>query len=160
MSAADSLYQQLRGHLAYLKLAAAAEALPAALDQAAAEKLNHTEFLHRLLAIEVDATEARRHAGRLRFANFPAPWRLEDYDFTAQPSVDPALMRDLASCRPARRRQDPPRHRPRPRRRRCRTTHLLLHRRRPRRALPASCTRGPLGHHHAVLQRTDRVDHR
>ncbi|MCB0959329.1 MAG: ATP-binding protein, partial [Acidimicrobiales bacterium] len=99
MTTADSLYQQLRGHLAYLKLAAAAEALPAALDQARAEKLNHTEFLHRLLAIEVDATEQRRHAGRLRFANFPAPWRLGDYDFTAQPSVDPALMRDLASCR-------------------------------------------------------------
>ena len=56
MSAADSLYQQLRGHLAYLKLTAAAEALPAALDQAQADKLNHTEFLQRLLAIEVDAS--------------------------------------------------------------------------------------------------------
>ena len=30
----DSVYQQLRGHLAYLKPAAAAEALPAHLDQA------------------------------------------------------------------------------------------------------------------------------
>ena len=99
MTQTDSLYQQLRGHLAYLKLTAAAEALPAALDQATTDKLNHTEFLQRLLAIEVDATEARRHAGRLRFANFPAPWRLDDYDFAAQPSVDPALMRDLASCR-------------------------------------------------------------
>ena len=56
MTQADSLYQQLRGHLAYLKLGAAAEALPAALDQATKEKLNHTEFLQRLLAIEVDAT--------------------------------------------------------------------------------------------------------
>ena len=99
MTQADSLYQQLRSHLAYLKLTAAAEALPTALDQATTEKLNHTEFLQRLLAIEVDATEARRHAGLLRFANFPAPWRLDDYDFAAQPSVDPALMRDLASCR-------------------------------------------------------------
>ena len=43
--------------------------------------------------------EARRHAGLLRFANFPSPWRLNDFDFTAQPSVDPALMRDLATCR-------------------------------------------------------------
>ena len=62
-------------------------------------KATHTEFLERLLAIEVAAVEARRHAGLLRFANFPAPWRLDDFDFAAQPSVDPALMRDLATCR-------------------------------------------------------------
>ncbi len=35
----------------------------------------------------------------MRFANFPAPWRLEDFDFTAQPSIDEALIRDLATCR-------------------------------------------------------------
>ena len=95
----DTLYQQLRSHLAYLKLTAAAEALPAELDAAMKTKATHTEFLERLLAIEVDATEQRRHAGRLRFANFPAPWRLDDFDFAAQPSVDPAMMRDLATCR-------------------------------------------------------------
>jgi len=95
----DSLYQQLRGHLAYLKLTAAAEALPAELDTAMKTKATHTEFLERLLSIEVDATEQRRHAGRLRFANFPAPWQLNDFDFDAQPSVDPAMMRDLATCR-------------------------------------------------------------
>jgi DNA replication protein DnaC len=95
----DTLYQQLRSHLAYLKLNAAAEALPAHLDQAMKTKANPTEFLERLLAVEVEATEARRHAGLLRFANFPSPWRLDDFDFSAQPSVDPALMRDLATCR-------------------------------------------------------------
>lgn len=99
MSRADSLYQRVRSHLAYLKLAAAAEALPGVLDHASKTKANHTEFLERLLSVEVDATETRRHAGRMRFANFPAPWRLEDFDFAAQPSVDPALMRDLVTCR-------------------------------------------------------------
>jgi hypothetical protein len=73
MTAAGSLYQQVRSHLAYLKLTAAAEALPAHLDQAMTTKATHTEFLEHLLAIEVDAVEARRHAGLLRFANFPAP---------------------------------------------------------------------------------------
>jgi len=99
MSAADSRYQQLRTHLAYLKLTAAAEALPAHLDGAMKAKATHTEFLEQLLAVEVTAVEARRHAGLLRFANFPAPWRLDDFDFTAQPSVDPALLRELATCR-------------------------------------------------------------
>jgi DNA replication protein DnaC len=95
----DTLYQNVRSHLAYLKLAAAAEALPGELDTAMKSKATNTEFFDRLLAIEVAAVEARRHAGLLRFANFPSPWRLEDFDFTAQPSVDPALMRDLATCR-------------------------------------------------------------
>jgi hypothetical protein len=52
----DTLYQQVRSHLAYLKLSAAAEALPGELDAAIKDKRNHTEFLERLLAIEVDAT--------------------------------------------------------------------------------------------------------
>ena len=99
MSPTNSLYQQLRSHLAYLGLQAAAEALPAALDQAAGAGETHTEFLEQLLSVEVDATEARRLAGRMRFANFPAPWRLTDFDFTAQPSIDAALIRDLATTR-------------------------------------------------------------
>ena len=49
-SAAASRYQQLRSHLAELKLHAAAEALPAVLDQASAEGLSLTTALERLLA--------------------------------------------------------------------------------------------------------------
>ena len=95
----NSLYQQLRGHLATLRLGAAAEALPAELDRAAAEKLGHTAFLERLLAIEVAATEARRQASLARFACLPAPWQLADYDFDAQPSVDRKLVAELGTLR-------------------------------------------------------------
>ena len=56
----DSLYQQLRSHLAYLKLAAAAEALPPHLEAARRNDIGHTEFLEGLLHVEVEATEARR----------------------------------------------------------------------------------------------------
>ncbi len=92
-------YQALRGHLTTLKLTAAAEALPAVLDAARAEKLTVTAALERLLAIEVAQTEARRLAGRLRFACLPSPATLEDFDFDAQPGLDPHLIADLASCR-------------------------------------------------------------
>ena len=92
-------YQALRGHLATLKLSAAAEALPAVLDQARDEGLSLTAALERLLAIEVADTEARRLAGRLRFACLPSPATLEDFDYDAQPGVDPQLINDLASCR-------------------------------------------------------------
>lgn len=98
MSQADSLYQQLRGHLGYLNLGAAAEALPGHLETARDTKRSHTEFLESLLRVEVEATEQRRWEGRMRFANFPAPWRIGDFDFGAQPSVDEALIRELATC--------------------------------------------------------------
>jgi DNA replication protein DnaC len=94
-----SLYQQLRGHLAELKMPDAAAALPAVLDAAAAEGLTTTAALERLLAIEVSATQARRLAGRLRFASLPTPATLEDFDYDAAPAVDPALITELATCR-------------------------------------------------------------
>ncbi len=95
----NSLYQQLRGHLANLKLTASAEALPAVLDAAQAEGLSLTAALERLLSIEVDTAEARRLAGRLRFASIPTPATLEDFDHDAQPGIDPALLAELGTCR-------------------------------------------------------------
>jgi len=95
----DSVYQQLRSHLAYLRLAAAGEALPAVLDHATKAKLGHSAFLKRLLDVEVAATEARRQAGLERFARLPAPWCVEDFDFDAQPAVDRAMVAELATLR-------------------------------------------------------------
>jgi len=99
MTRAESRYQQLRSHLHYLRLDAAAEALPHELERARKQKLSHTAFLERLLAIEVEATEARRLAGRLRFASLPAPWTLDDFDFDAQPGLDRKLVDELATLR-------------------------------------------------------------
>jgi DNA replication protein DnaC len=96
---AASLYQRLRGHLAVLKLHDAAEALPSVLDQASAEDLSMTAALDRLLSIEVEATEARRLAGRLRFACLPTPASLEDFDYDAAAGVDPKVIDELATCR-------------------------------------------------------------
>ena len=62
--------------------------LPAVLGAAAAEDLSVTAALERLLAIEVDATQARRLAGRLRFACLPTPATLEDFDPHSGPDQD------------------------------------------------------------------------
>jgi DNA replication protein DnaC len=94
-----SLYQQLRAHLTNLKLTACAEALPGVLDVAQTEGLTLTAALEKLLRIEVDATEARRLAGRLRFASLPTPASLDDFDYDAQPGVDRALIAELGTCR-------------------------------------------------------------
>jgi DNA replication protein DnaC len=96
---AASRYQRLRSHLAALKLHAAAEALPSVLDEAAVQQLSITTALERLLAIEVDATEARRLAGRLRFACLPTPASLDNFDFDAAAGVDRSLIAELGTCR-------------------------------------------------------------
>ena len=94
-----SLYQQLRGHLAALKLTAAAEHLPSVLAEAEAEQWSMTATLENLLAREVEATEARKLAGRLRFASLPTPATLADFDFDAAPGIDRKLVNELATCR-------------------------------------------------------------
>ena len=92
-------YQRMRAHLAFLRLLDAAEALPGVLDTAREQQLSPTATLERLLAVEVAATETRRLASRLRFACLPAAWTLADFDYTAQPGVDEALVRELATLR-------------------------------------------------------------
>lgn len=93
------IYQQLRAHLTYLKLADATDALPRILDGARTDKLSVTATLEALLAVEVDAIEARRAGARIRSSCLPAPWTLADFDFAAQPGIDPKLVADLATLR-------------------------------------------------------------
>ena len=97
--AAASTYQQLRTHLVDLKLADAADALPKVLDQAQAEGWTLTTALERLLAIEVTATDARRLAGRFRFANLPTGATLDDFDHDHASGIDQSLLAELATCR-------------------------------------------------------------
>ena len=99
MTAPVTSYQALRGHLANLRMSAAAESLPGLLEEARVAKWTHTALLERLLALEVDATIERRQASLARFACLPSPWRITDFDFDAQPAVDRKLVTELASLR-------------------------------------------------------------
>lgn len=131
-----------------------------------------TQTLEHLLAIEVDATEARRLAGRLRFACLPTPATLDGFDYDAAPGVDRALIRELGTCAYLESATNvlligPPGtgkthlvRRPGPRRSTRRIPHVCDHRGRPRRPLPQSRDRGPMGHLHAVLRRTHPARHR
>jgi hypothetical protein len=94
-----SEYQKLRAHLAFLRMTAAAEALPAELERALKAKATHQGFLERLLAVEVSSVEQRRRASLARFASLPSPFTLADFDFSAQPSVDKKLIDELATLR-------------------------------------------------------------
>ena len=96
----DSIYQQLRSHLAYLNSSAAAEALPGALDQATKTKQSHTTFLEQLFA-RSRSTRPKLAGTRAGCGSRTFPHRGGSTTSTSPPSpaIDEALMRDLASCR-------------------------------------------------------------
>ena len=66
------------------------------LDQATAEGLSLTVALERLLAVEVEASTARRLAGRLRFTCLPTPATLADFDVDAA-GIDCKLIDELGT---------------------------------------------------------------
>jgi DNA replication protein DnaC len=95
----ETVYQQLREHLHTLGMAATAEQLAPALEAAEHDKPPYSQFLHDLLAGEVQALHHKRLAGRLRFAKLPTKKTIEQFDFTAQPELDRRLIDELATLR-------------------------------------------------------------
>ena len=168
----NSKYQQLRAHLAFLRMTAAAEALPAELDYAMKAKLSHQDFLER--AVGRRGRRGRRappgephplrlaalavHVGRLRLLG-PAQRRQEADRRTGHTALR-RRRHQRALDRPTRRRQDNVGGRPRARRGGRGDAHLLHDRRRSGGTVPSRRPRGPLGHDHALLRRTAALDHR
>lgn len=90
-------YERTRSGLEELKMGAALEALDNTLEAGRVEELPAIEILDRLLTLELAARQERRVETNLKFAGLPYRQRLEDFDFDAQPSVDPALVGRLAT---------------------------------------------------------------
>ena len=96
----DSIYQQLRAHLAYLNLAAAAEAFPAALDTATKTKQAHTTFLEQPCCAS-RSTPPKLDATPDGFGSRTSPHHGGSKTSTSprNPASMKHLIRDLASCR-------------------------------------------------------------
>jgi DNA replication protein DnaC len=92
-------HEQLIDMLTRLKLGAVRERLDSLVDQAAEEKLTLREFLHRVCEVELRSKEERRVTMGMSIAKFPCVRSLESFDFSAQPSVDPARVRELSAAR-------------------------------------------------------------
>ena len=85
-------YTRARTGLETLKMSAALDSLDNVLETARLDSLVPVEVLDRLLEIEVLARHDRRVEANLRFAGLPFKKRLEEFEFEAQPSIDPALI--------------------------------------------------------------------
>lgn len=65
---------------------------------AAHEQMTYRGFLAELLMAECDDRARRRSERRIKAAGFPRQKALRDFDFDANPSIDPATIHTLASC--------------------------------------------------------------
>jgi DNA replication protein DnaC len=90
---------QLEATLKALRLSGMLETFEARLAQARAGDLGHVEFLQALCEDEVARRQAAAIARRVRAAHFEQTCTLEDYDFSYNPKVPAAHIRDLATLR-------------------------------------------------------------
>ncbi len=89
-------HAQLATVLRTLKLTGMLDTLDARLAEARAGTLGHIEFLQVLCEDEVARREAAAVARRLRAAHLPTTATLESFDFSFNPNLPVAQIRDLA----------------------------------------------------------------
>jgi DNA replication protein DnaC len=85
--------------LARLKLSCIQERLDNLLDEAARHGMNLREALTWMCSAELAHRDQRRITMGLSIARFPFVRTLDAFDYEAQPSIDPAKVRELATCR-------------------------------------------------------------
>jgi DNA replication protein DnaC len=89
----------LTASLRALKLGGMLQTLDARLTQARAGELGHLEFLQVLCHDEITRRETTSIHRRTRRAHFEETLTLEGFDFTANPKLPTAAIRDLAALR-------------------------------------------------------------
>ncbi len=95
-SAADLVV--LRHHLTALRLPTVKAECEAVARQCASENLDYLSFLLRLCEQELADRERRACVRRLKAARFPQMKSLDEFDFTAQPWLNRALIVELSRC--------------------------------------------------------------
>jgi DNA replication protein DnaC len=84
--------------LKQLRLSGIAESLEVRLDQARESSLGYLDFLQLILQDEVERRHAHGVQRRLKQAAFQEYKAMEEFDFTALPSVNPKAIKDLGTC--------------------------------------------------------------
>ena len=95
----DPQMERVTRHLTRLKLVATRERLDALLQEAARKELGFIDFLDLVLSEEAQSKDLKRNRMGIQIAHFPVVRRLEDFDFSLQPSIDPKLIRELETGR-------------------------------------------------------------
>ena len=91
--------ERLHEHCHRLRPYQIEQELTARLEQAPKKELSYADFLDQLLACEVDSKTHKHQQMRIAMARFPFQKTLESFDFKFQSSIDPKLVRELATGR-------------------------------------------------------------
>ena len=92
-------HERLAGWLTRLQLTAIRDQLDNLIDEAARREMTLREALAFLVEREIARKDERRVEMAGKIAHFPYARDLDGFDFSAQPSLDPRQIRELAACR-------------------------------------------------------------
>src|SRR5919109_1034386 len=95
----ELLYDRVQRALDKLKLSCMAARLDSLAEQAAREQWTYLVFLESLLAAEVTARSERDVAMKTKLAPFPFLKTLDQFAFSAQPSINERQVKELATGR-------------------------------------------------------------
>lgn len=88
----------LKHHLKALRLPTVLSECEKVAHQCATDNVDHLGYLLQLTELELVDRERRASQRRLKAARFPSLKTLEDFDFSAQPSLNKVLIAELMRC--------------------------------------------------------------
>jgi len=91
--------ERLAQHCQRLRLYRVETELATLLEQAAKRELAYSDFLDEVLGLELRSKHEKHLTMRISMARFPFHKTLESFDWKFQPSIDPKVIRELATGR-------------------------------------------------------------
>ena len=91
--------ERLSAHCQRLRLHRVEAELTTLLEQAAKKDVSYADFLDEVLGRELRAKQEKHQAMRISMARFPFQKSLESFDWKFQPSIEPKIIKDLATGR-------------------------------------------------------------
>ena len=82
-----------------LRLVRTSQEVPLLLQQASKADQSYSDFLEDLLSREITAKQEKLTSMKSAMAKFPFKKSLETFDFKFQPSLEPKVIKELATCR-------------------------------------------------------------
>ncbi|MGH7701636.1 MAG: IS21-like element helper ATPase IstB [Gemmatimonadales bacterium] len=99
MSTLTAQVERIQEQLQRLRLIRLADELPSLLQDASKKDLAYSDFLEEVLSREIAAKHERLTTMKTAMARFPFQKTLDSFDFKFQPSIDPKVIKELATCR-------------------------------------------------------------
>jgi DNA replication protein DnaC len=91
--------ERLGTHCQRLRLHRVEAELSTLLEQAAKKDVSYADFLDDVLALELEAKQAKHRSMRVAMARFPFQKTLESFEWKFQPSIEPKVIKELATGR-------------------------------------------------------------